>query len=192
MVYRIALNLFRRDEYKSQWLKRVKYILDSCGLSYMWYNQHEIPTKQCKVIIHRRIEDIALQKWNTDISTSSMCRMYRLFKKQLDFENYLLHSNYRDRISLSKLRCANSKLPIYKHTYIYDSDVCTLCNLNVCGDEYHYVLICPFFKHSRTMYLKPYFYTRPSLYKFGELFSSSSNKTISNLSKLANIIFNQF
>ena len=79
MVYRIALNLFRRDEYKSQWFKRVKYILDSCGLSYMWYNQHEIPTKQCKVIIHRRIEDIALQKWNTDISTSSMCRMYRFF-----------------------------------------------------------------------------------------------------------------
>ena len=45
-----------------------------------------IPTKQCKVIIHRRIEDIALQKWNTDVSTTSMCRMYRLFKKQLDFE----------------------------------------------------------------------------------------------------------
>ena len=88
---------------------------------YMWYNQHAIPTKQCKVIIHRRIEDIALQKWNTDVSTSSMCRMYRLFKKQLDFKNYMLHSNYRDRISLSKLRCANSKLPIYKHTYIYDS-----------------------------------------------------------------------
>ena len=58
----IALNLFCRDEYKSQWLKRVKYILDSCGLSDMWYNQHAIPTKQCKVIIHRRIEDIALQK----------------------------------------------------------------------------------------------------------------------------------
>ena len=146
----------------------------------MWYNQHAIPTKQCKVIIHRRIEDIALQKWNTDVSTSSMCRMYRLFQKQLDFKNYLLHSNYSDIISLSKLRCANSKLPIYKHTNIYDSDVCTLCNLNVCGDEYHNVLICPFFKH------------RPSLYKFGELFSSSSNKTISNLLKLTNIIFYHF
>ena len=98
-VYMISLNLFRRDEYKSQWLKRVKYILYSCGLSYMWYNQHAIPTKHSKVIIHRRIEDIALKNWNTDVSTSSMCRMYRLFKKQLDFENYLLHSNYRDRIS---------------------------------------------------------------------------------------------
>ena len=151
----IALKLFCRDEYKSQWLKRVKYVLDSCGLSYMWYQQQELSTKQCKVIIHQRIEYIALQKWNTDISTSSMCKMYRIFKKQLDFENYLLHSNYRDRISLSKLRCANSKLPIYKHIYSNDSDVCTLCNLNVCGDEYHYVLICPFIKHSRTMYLKP-------------------------------------
>ena len=192
MVYMIALKLFRRDEYKSQWLKRVKYILDSCGLSYMWYQQQELSTKQCKFIIHQRIEDIALQKWNTDISTSSMCKMYRIFKKQLDFENYLLHSNYRYRISLSKLRCANSKLPIYKHIYSHDSDVCTLCNLNVCGDEYHYVLICPFFRHSRTMYLKPYFYTRPSLYKLRKLFCSSSKKTISNLSKLANIIFNQF
>ena len=39
MVYMIAYNLFRRYEYKSQWLKRVKYILDSCGLSYMWCQQ---------------------------------------------------------------------------------------------------------------------------------------------------------
>ena len=76
-----------------------------------------------------------MQKQNIDISTSSMCGMYRLFKKQLNFENYLLHSNYRDIISLSKLRCANSKFPINIHVYAYDSDVCILCNLNVCGDE---------------------------------------------------------
>ena len=52
--------------------------------------------------------------------------------------------------------------------------------------------ICPFFKHSRTRYLKPYFYTRPSSYKLGKLFCSSSKKPILNLSKLANIIFKQF
>ena len=79
MVYMTALNLFRRDEYTSQWLKRVKYILDSCGLTYMSYNQHEILTKQCNVIIHRRIKATALKTWNTYISTSSICRMYRFF-----------------------------------------------------------------------------------------------------------------
>ena len=47
----------------------------------------------------------------------------------------------------------------------------------------------PSFKHGRIMYLKPYFYTRLSLYKFRKLFSSTNRKTISNLSKLANIIF---
>ena len=192
MLYMIALNFFRRDEYKSQCLKRVMYILDSCGLSYMWYTQHAIPTKQCKVIIHRRIEDIALQNGILMFLLRQCVECTDYFFKQLDFENYVLHSNCRDRISLSKIRCANSNLPIYKHINIYDSDVCTLCNLNVCVDEYHYVLICPFFKHNRTMYLKPYFYTKPSLYKFGELFSSSNRKPISNLSKLANIIFQQF
>ena len=31
-----------------------------------------------------------------------MCRMYSLSIKKIDFENYLLHSNGRDRISLSR------------------------------------------------------------------------------------------
>ena len=61
IVYMIALNLFGRDKYKAHWLKRDKFIMDSCGLSYMWFNQHEIHTKQCKAI-HRRIEDTARKK----------------------------------------------------------------------------------------------------------------------------------
>ena len=59
----------------------------------------------------------------------------------------MFHSNCRDKIELSNLRCSNSKLPICKHTYINYSDVCTLCNLNVCGDEYPYDLIGPLFKY---------------------------------------------
>ena len=63
MVYMIALKLFHRYEYKSQLLKRVQYILDSCGLSYiiiiiinyMWYQQQKRSTKQCMVIIYIHI-----------------------------------------------------------------------------------------------------------------------------------------
>ena len=77
-----------------------------------------------------------------------MCTLYRFFFKHLHFENHIIYTCYRDRILLSKLRCTNSKLPIYKHIYtcMYDSDTCTLCNLDTRGDEYHYVLICPFLK----------------------------------------------
>ena len=62
--------------------------------------------------------------------------------------------NSRERISLTKYRYTNSKLPIYKHIYLYDSDICTLCNLNSKGDEYHYTLICPSFRKERELYLK--------------------------------------
>ena len=133
IIYMTALQLFNRDEYKIQWLCRVKYILDNCGLSYMWLNQHTIDTTQCKTIIHKRIEDIALHNWYTDISMSTMCVMYRTYKKYLSFEKYLLLSSNRDRINLTKFRCSNSRIPVYNQIYLYDSELCTLCNLNICG-----------------------------------------------------------
>ena len=51
---------------------------------------------------------------------------------------------------------------------------CGLCNLCLPGDEYHYILICPFFYHSRKILLKPYFYNRPNIKKFNILLSSSN------------------
>ena len=157
IMYMIALHLFFRDEYKTIWLCRVKCILDNCGLSYMWCDQHVINTQQCKLIIHTRIEDIALHKWYTDISTSSMCILYRTFRKQLDFEKYLLISDYSERFSLSKLRCANIKLPVYSEIFMFDTDVCTLCDLCITGDEYHYIMTYHFFTQSREDISKPCF-----------------------------------
>ena len=57
----------------------------------MWYNQHLIDAKQCKIITCKRIEDIALQKWYTDISISPICTLYGLFKKHLNFEKYIIY-----------------------------------------------------------------------------------------------------
>ena len=57
-------------------------------------------TNQAKQLIHTRIEEVALHNWYTDISTSSMCTTYRLFKKQLNIEDYL--SCNRERILLTK------------------------------------------------------------------------------------------
>ena len=89
---------------------------------------------------------MAHQKWYIDLSNSSMCITYTLFKTQLYLEKYLLNPNYKDRINLTKLRWSNSKIPIYSTIYMYDTQKCTLCNMDALGDEYHYVLICPFFK----------------------------------------------
>ena len=63
IIYTITLKLFISGEYKTQWLRRVKGILDNCSLFYIWLNQNLIDKSQCKFIIHKRIEDIAHQKW---------------------------------------------------------------------------------------------------------------------------------
>ena len=119
-------------------------------------------TNHAKQLIHTRIEEVALHNWCTDISTSSMCTMYRLFKEQFNFEDYLLSCNYRERISQTKYRCANSKIPVYNQIIIYVcTELCTLCDLNV-----DYIMICLYFRQSRELYLKHDFYTRPNMLKF--------------------------
>ena len=124
----------------------------------MWTDQQALDTKQCRLIIHKRIEDVALHKLFTDISTSSMCSFYRLYREKLEFEKkYLLNP------ALCKLRCANIKSPVYSRIFMYSTDICSLCNSNVLGDEYHYIFLCPYFKQGREIFIKPYFYTRPSI-----------------------------
>ena len=157
----------------------------TCGLT----NIHTIDTTQCKTIIRKRIEDIAMHNWYTDISMSTMCVMYRTYKKNLSFEKYLLLSNNRDRINLTKFRCSNSRIPVYNQIYLYDSELCTLCNLNICGDEYHYLLICPFFAQGREQYVKRYYYHQPSLLK---LLGCTKKRTLIKLAKFITIIINHF
>ena len=79
-TYIIVLNIFMRNEYKAHRLIKVNHIPNNCGLSYMWLNQQTRHTKWCKLIIHNRLEDIAMQKWGNDMSTSSMCSGYKMFK----------------------------------------------------------------------------------------------------------------
>ena len=75
---------------------------------------------------------------------------------------------------------------------MYDTQKCTLCNMDALGDEYHYVLICPLFKQNREQYLKSYYYIRPSHLKLEQLFCSSNNLVLLKLAKFSTIIFKQF
>lgn len=192
IYYMITLRLFNLNVYSCKWLCRVKCILDNCGLSYMWDNQQYIDNKQCKLLVHQQIEDQALQKWHADMASSTMCKTYKLFKTELVFENYILNLHTKERIALTRFRCANSKLPVYNQIYMYDSNKCTLCNTNLLGDEYHYILICPYFDRCRSSYLSNYFIVNPNVFKFNELLCSRGKKTQSRLAKFIGTILHQF
>ena len=93
-------------------------------------------------------------------------------------------------VALCKLRCANIKLPVYSRIFMYSTDICSLCNSNVLGDEYHYILICPFFKQGREIFIKPYFYTRPSILNFEILLGHQVKKQCQILRSLQLLFWN--
>ena len=95
IIYTITLNYLLLVNIITQWLSRVKGILNNCGLPYIWLNQNLIDKSQCKSIIHKRIKDISYQKWYIDLSNSSMCITYTMFKTQLHFEKHFLNSNLK-------------------------------------------------------------------------------------------------
>ena len=84
----------------------------------------------------------------------------------------------------TKYRCANSRIPVYNQIYMYETELCTLCDLNLNGDEYHCIMIYPYFRQSRELYLKHYFYTMPNMLKFDQLLSSENKRTFSRLAEI--------
>ena len=86
-LYTLSLKLFSSEVFESLWLKRIKTILDSCGMSHIWHNQDNLDIKMVKSIISKRLEDTAIQKWYTSISASQMCVFYKEVKVEFGFEN---------------------------------------------------------------------------------------------------------
>ena len=51
---------------------------------------------------------------------------------------------------MCKFRCRSTNLPI-STSFVYNTDDewCKMCNLNETGDEFHYIMKCPYFSDAR-------------------------------------------
>ena len=67
--------------------------------------------------------------------------------------------------------------------------LCTLCNGSHIEDEYHFVAICPAYNQLREKYIRPYYYKRPSVYKFTLLMRSTNTTIVKNLAKFVSEAF---
>ena len=95
-------------------------------------------------------------------------------------------TNFKSRITMTRFRCSAHSLQIEvgRHRNIVREDrKCLVCNLNVIENEFHFLLVCPFYRDIRTLYLPKYYYTWPNIQKFIGLMESNSKKTILNISK---------
>ena len=182
-------------EYESSWLKNIKNTLETCGMGYVLQNPELYNNEWLKQNLNLKLNDMYKQDWHSEIMDKSSCRIYNSFKQSFEREEYLTLLNTNERICISKFRCRNSKIPVvilgYSHLQIpYEERLCSVCNSNDIGDEYHYIIKCPALNSYRNRFLDPYYTRNPNMLKFVQLFQNKNFMIQSNLAKMIKEINN--
>ena len=143
----------------------------------------------------KSLNDLYVQDWIAKLGLSSKGRNYSLFKESIGLETYLTTLPRNAYIPMVKFRTANFKLPIeigrWENVSL-DERKCYLCDKNDIGDDFHYLLICPFFLNERKDLIKPFYYTRPNIIKYKDLLTCKNKNVLINLSKMMKSITNKF
>ena len=107
-LYRIMHN----TDNSTNWLNKIKNILDIHGLSDIWINQ-TFPSKTwLGLTIERRAKDQFIQEWQNDMLGSNKGTMYLNMKSSFKFEKYLIILPANLRITYCKFRTGNHNLPV--------------------------------------------------------------------------------
>lgn len=188
-------NLHVNGVYSNDWIVKVESTINNLGLSEHWLSQTVANANMFKSKVKLTLRDQFKQKWSSDVSNSSACTNYRLFKSEFTLENYLLNLPWNLSQQICKFRCQNNFIPIVRGRYINidrASRKCTLCDMNDLGDEFHYLFKCPYFITDRKKFISASFLKYPNTLKFQILMSSTNITTLIKLAKFFQIILLKF
>ena len=125
---------------------------------------HRYPTRTCKQLRNPPIRIIKFKK------------------------SFLNHGINMWKILPENIKNAKS-LPTFKRKIKdYTLGKCKLCQLKEIGNEFHYILICPFFVNSRNTFIKSYYRTPPCTTKFNQLLNTKKLSELLKLMKFKDII----
>ena len=178
----------------NNWANSVRSLLDTYGFSYVWNNPNSVNLKTFYLVFKQRVVDVFKQNWFNDIARNGTLVLYKEFKQYFEYENYLTELPSKLRIPLAKLRLSSHQLLIETGRYSQNRTeraqrLCTLCDRSDVEDEYHFVIICPLYSHLRVSYIRPYYYKKPSVYKFVQLMQSDNLSILRNLGKYLQVAF---
>ena len=194
IFYTLLFKMSNHGIYCSQWILRIKNILQKYDLYNFWQEQNNLSITEInhfKIICKQKIACYYKNEWKECLENSSKCYLYRGFKTELKMEEYLYKLPDDLRICLSKYRMCNHKLPIEvgRHNNIDRKyRLCTKCDKKDLGDEYHYMFMCDCYEASRRKLIPKRSYKHPSVFKFCELMTTKSGNTLMKIAKFARII----
>ena len=178
------------DNSKVSWTTHVKSLLFQNGFGHAWMADGVGNVRNFLNIFTRRLKDISLQNWHSQINDSPKALHYKHFKSQLDVEKYLsIDLSYICRKTLANFRCSRHNLAIEKgrHTNVErEYRFCQFClqrNVYVVEDEFHFFMLCPMYDTLRNMYFKPQWKANISVQKFYIIMQLSDARSLFLISK---------
>ena len=199
LMYKLLRNMYDNGTFSSPWLHKIHTLLNSTGMTYLWHmNPNCIDKKWFKNIMKIKIDDISNQELESELKQNGQCVTYNFLHTDPTLPPYLTLLSRKSRLPITQIRCVNNRLPIIvgRHSNIVRHErFCTLCSSpdrQSLGDEYHYVMECSYFSLERQKFLKPHYYTKPSMFKMVQLFKSNNYSILLNLSMFCKIITEKF
>ena len=120
-----------------------------------------------------------------------------MYKELYVLEDYLVKLRKNIRIPLTKIRANNNRLPVVTGRYeniCREERLCTKCNGNVMGDEFHIMLLCPNedLVELRSRYIPAFCTTNPTMNKINTLMQCKKENVLTNISYFLRAIYKMF
>ena len=93
------LKCHKYNIYDSEWLLKIKQILDDTGLSFVWHTPRAVSYNWLDANLSRRLKDAFIQGWAQKCNDSNKTSNYPMYKTTFEFEKYL--DNLPDGTELS-------------------------------------------------------------------------------------------
>ena len=132
-----------------------------------------------------------LQTWSSKLDTSSKGLNCRLFKDSIRLETYFIRLPRTLYMHLEKLRTGNHRFPGERgHWQGIDLSERKglVCSRQEIGDEFHYLLICPFFYSDPKRSIEKHYYSNPNILKFKALLNCTDAARLKDLCVFAKIL----
>ena len=142
-------------------------------------------------MLNLRLKDQFKQECLSFIENSSKTICYRIFKTDLNFEQYFSILPYNLLFTFCKFRCGSHRLPIETgrwHGSSRSERICHLCEASDIGDEYHYIMCCDALNDERKKFLPYYCCFNPNTYKFNQLLNCTNKAVLEKLCRFIKII----
>ena len=195
LLYSMMLKEHEMGSYNFKWIRCINDILVAVGRPDLFKTEPVNIPNSVKKDISRTLSDLYIQEWNEKANVSSKGNQHFLFKDNLNFKKYLINVSKFYHSKIIKYRTGNHRLPVETRRWDnipLNERKCKICTIDDIGNEYHYLFTCDFFKSNRKLYLKPYFYVKPNIRKYRELFTSTNEATRIKLSNFVAIIMEKF